>query len=268
MRLGKGLGFAGALIAAALIGGAVIGGAAANGGGGGATSANAAPAGGGGVPAAAAPGAWSPAAATKLCTSFSNDFAKELGVEPSALVPAAKAAAKKTIDEAQASGAITADMAARLKERVDAFQGDVCAMVGKHVPGMGKGEGKGQGMAHGRFGAKVDGFKAAADALKLTPADLASQLRSGKSLDDIAKAQGVSITAVKDAVVKSVKTDLDAAVKAGKITQERADAILRTVEQGFDSGFFGEIHGVFGGRGNGHGWGHLKGGQDDAGTNG
>ncbi|HEX2911221.1 MAG TPA: hypothetical protein VH186_10465 [Chloroflexia bacterium] len=61
--------------------------------------------------------------------------------------------------------------------------------------------------------------------LNLKPADLESQLMSGKSLSEIATAQGVDIQQVKTTLSNSAKTQIAAAVKAGKLTQEQADQV-------------------------------------------
>ncbi|MGA1363096.1 MAG: hypothetical protein ACO36A_09260, partial [Ilumatobacteraceae bacterium] len=65
-----------------------------------------------------------------------------------------------------------------------------------------------------------------AKVLGLSVTELATQVRSGKSLADIAKAQNVDIQKVKDALVADFTAHLDAEVKAGKHTQAEADAKL------------------------------------------
>ena len=73
-----------------------------------------------------------------------------------------------------------------------------------------------------------------AKALNLTTDQLRAQLMSGKSLSDIATAQKVDIQTVKDAIITSVQTQLAAQVKAGKLTQERADAIVAQMKANID----------------------------------
>jgi hypothetical protein len=72
----------------------------------------------------------------------------------------------------------------------------------------------------------------------MTPAELRTQLRSGKTLKEIATAEGVNYDTLTNAVVAAVKTDLDAAVKADKITQARADRILDRLERNLTDGRF------------------------------
>ena len=81
-----------------------------------------------------------------------------------------------------------------------------------------------------------DALTAAAGALGITPAELGAQLRSGKSLKDVATAKGVPYEKVSAAIVTSVKADLDAAVAAGTIKQARADRILARLQKNLADG--------------------------------
>jgi hypothetical protein len=65
-----------------------------------------------------------------------------------------------------------------------------------------------------------------AKALNLSLTDLQSQLQSGKTLDQIAQAQGVSQAQLETALEASVKDNLTKAVTAGTITQAQADQML------------------------------------------
>jgi len=77
-------------------------------------------------------------------------------------------------------------------------------------------------------GKKGSGAKseALAKVLKLTATELQTQLKSGKSLADIAKTQNVAITAVTAVLIADFKTRLDAEVASGKHTQAEATAKL------------------------------------------
>ena len=75
---------------------------------------------------------------------------------------------------------------------------------------------------------------AAADYLDLTEAQLHEQLRSGKSLAQIAKDKGKSTDGLKKALHDAVKKDLDAAVDAGRITQAQADEALQRFDERAD----------------------------------
>ena len=83
-----------------------------------------------------------------------------------------------------------------------------------------------------------ESYDAIAKALKLTPTQLFEQLHSGKTLAEIATAQGVEMTAVQEAMKAARQTKArDAIQKAqenGKITTERADWMLKGLENGWN----------------------------------
>lgn len=88
-----------------------------------------------------------------------------------------------------------------------------------------------------------DSFDAVAKALNLTPTQLFEQLHSGKTLSEIAKAQGVDLQALQDAAkaaqIEAMKKSIEDAVAAGKLSREQADWMLKGLENGW----------MFGGRG-------------------
>lgn len=210
------LGFSGALVAAALIGGTIMS-----------------------AVAAAPPRATSPDAAAgptelatvadpgKYCLTFRRAFAANLGVDEADLGPAAKKAAITTIDDAVAAGDISKAVGDRLKARVEAAEGDGCRWFAAHLKRI-------AGAVH----VIRDGVTAAAEVLDMTPAELRTELRSGKTLKEIATAEGVNYDTLTAAVIAAVKADLDAAVKAGTITQARADRILDRLERNLADGRF------------------------------
>ena len=208
----------GAFVLAALVGGTFVNAAAAS------PSAVAPPASGGsGTVAAAAP----TAAPSASCTTFRHAFAVNLGVAESALGPAAKAAADTTVDAAVADGRLSKAAGDRIKARIDAKDGAGCGPFG-HFPHRG----------HRAFGVARDGLTTAAGVLGMTPTELRTGLHGGASLRDIAATRNVPYQTVTDAVTAAVKADLDAGVKAGKLTQERADEILARVTSDLANGGF------------------------------
>jgi polyhydroxyalkanoate synthesis regulator phasin len=70
---------------------------------------------------------------------------------------------------------------------------------------------------------------AAAKALGITVDELRTELQSGTTISELAKAHGIDVQKVIDTLVAEARTKLDAAVKAGKLTQEQADARLQQV---------------------------------------
>lgn len=112
----------------------------------------------------------------------------------------------------------------------------------------------GRGFGFGFKGGDTATFDAVATALNLTPTQLFEQLHSGKTLTEIATAQGVDLATVQGAAnasrVQAMKDKIAAAVTAGTITQEQADWMLQGIEKGWSFGGKGFGHG---GRGHGRG---------------
>ena len=184
--------------------------------------------------------------------SILNDAAKRLNVTPKALKDALSAAEDAQIDKAVKAGRLTPEEADRIKEH-RGQDGHVLGGrfgPGHHGPG-GPGFGRGR-FDHGGPGAAID---AAAKALGITREKLFDQLRNGKSLADIAKAQGKDLADVKAAVRKELADGLAQAVKAKRLSQDRADEILKTFDERFDAFAKRSRPGPFGHRG-GFGPGH------------
>lgn len=211
-------GSSGALVLSAIIGGTLI------------SAVAAAPAARSAVtPAAVAPATALAAPAgepSEYCTAFRASFAANLGKTEAEVVAAAKAAIGSTVDAAVADGSLTADAAARIKARVAAADADGCRILsGWH------------GKAARAVGIAKDGFAAAAEALDMTTTQLRAELRSGKSLKDVAAANGVPYASVTAAALAAVDKDLDAAVAAGTLKQARADRILERLERRLEAGW-------------------------------
>ena len=206
-----------------------------------------------GVALVAVVGAGAGIAATKLGSpqdaskAVIDDAANQLGIAPAKLSDALKKAYENQIDAAVAAGTITKERGDALKARIEA---------GEYPPiGFGFGGRLGGLGMHG-FG-QLD---AAATYLGLTQAELRTQLAGGKTLADVAKAQGKSVDGLVSALVAAEKADLDAAVKAGRLTQAQADQVLANAKQRFTD----MVNGTFPrplGRGDGlrYGWHHGPG---------
>jgi hypothetical protein len=80
------------------------------------------------------------------------------------------------------------------------------------------------GPGRGRLGRVGDVLSTAATALGVTPAELRTAIRSGKSIAEVAKDKGVDVQKVIDALVSARSTRIDEAVTAGKLTQEQGTA--------------------------------------------
>ena len=66
-----------------------------------------------------------------------------------------------------------------------------------------------------------------AQGLKLTPDQLTTDLKAGKTLSDIATAQNVSATQLKTIVGTALQSGLKPAVDAGTLTQKQVDRLVK-----------------------------------------
>jgi polyhydroxyalkanoate synthesis regulator phasin len=180
----------------------------------------------GAAAALAVGGAGAGVAATKLAANspseeskaIVNDAARSLGIEPSKLSAALKKAFEDRIDAAVAEGRLTKAQGDELKQRIES--GDF-PLFGP--PAFGQGFGAPHPFFHG--------LDAAARYLGLTEDELHTRLESGKTLAEIAKAQGKSVDGLKAAMVKDAKTHLDAAVKAGRLSSAEEQRVLADLQQ-------------------------------------
>jgi polyhydroxyalkanoate synthesis regulator phasin len=167
-----------------------------------------------------------------------NDAAKELGISPSELSAALKSALEKRIDAAVAAGRLTKEQGDDLKQRIES--GDF-PLFG--VPGFGPGHGGFE--HHEMFG----GLDAAATYLGVSEDELRTELESGKSLADVARAKGKSVDGLVDALVADAKKHLDEEVSEGDLTREQADELLSRLEEGVRAMVNGERPSMAPGRG-------------------
>jgi hypothetical protein len=110
--------------------------------------------------------------------------------------------------------------------------------------------GKGGGR-HGGHGHGFASLTAAAEALGMTREELATELRDGKTIAEVAAEKGVDVQTVIDAMVSAAKERLAEAVSEGRITQEQADERLATLTDDITKVVNGELP-VGPGRGPGH----------------
>ena len=160
-----------------------------------------------------------------------TDVAKDQNVSIDDVRAAARDAAKAALDKAVAAGDLTQAQAdEELKELVDRID----QLPGAFGLRFGRGPGPGFGGPGFRFRTKGGVLGAAAKALKLSEAELFSRLRSGKTLQQIADAQGVSLDVVRAAARATAKQELDREVAAGHLTQSQADDLLQRIVDGID----------------------------------
>jgi polyhydroxyalkanoate synthesis regulator phasin len=218
-----------------------------------------------GMAALVAVGAGGAIAATKITPSSSSqavidDAAAQLGVQPAALSAALRKALLNRVDDAVRSGRLSKEQGDALKKRLGS-----AAVPLRLGFGLGVGPRAFGGPRPFAFRARPGGhLEGAATYLGLTEDELRSQLRSGKTLAEIAKAHGKSVDGLVNALVARAEKRLDQAVEDGRLTTERAKMLKDGLEKWTTAlvngtGLFGQRfeHGAprlhhFGGFGFGH----------------
>lgn len=206
---------------------------------------------------------------TNYADVFLQKLAAQLGISVDKLKAAAVTAGGSTIDQGVKAGDFPSDMAQNMKQDL---QQNPFALAGGHGHGRGgrgdmdgasggfggpqggqgpQGQAGQQGQAGGQGGPRMGMGRgtvgaAVAKTLGLSEQDLMTQLQSGKTITDLAKAGGVSTASIHAAAVAALKTDLATAVKDGRLTQAGADQMLQ--QAGADANF-GLQFGGRGGRG-------------------
>jgi hypothetical protein len=155
---------------------------------------------------------------------FVAETAERLGVTPEELTVAMTESQIEIIDEAVAEGRMTEEQAAKLKERIEEY-GPLS------VIGRGHRARPAKGLCHGAR--LVVG--AAAEVLTKEPSEVAAGVKSGESLAEQAEAQGMSVEDFKAALLDAIKSQLEAKVAEGAITQEQVDRKFAGIEEHIDS---------------------------------
>ncbi|AZN43195.1 hypothetical protein [Paenibacillus albus] len=110
----------------------------------------------------------------------------------------------------------------------------------------------------GRFGLDSTALSYVATALSMNADDLKTALASGKTLADVAKDKGVAVQNVINAVKQTIVDSINAAVTAGKLTQEQADAQIANADTQATNWVNGKMEGGF------HMGKHFRGDDNDA----
>jgi len=148
------------------------------------------------------------------------DAAKQLDVEPSELRDALADAEDAQLDADVKAGRLSQEEADAIKEHRD----DAGTVLG---PGVGF-----KGGPHLSFklghpgGGPIELLDTAAKTLGISRDQLMERLRDGKTLEEIAKAEGKSVDDVRKAVRADLKARFDKAVAAGDLTRKQADEML------------------------------------------
>lgn len=154
--------------------------------------------------------------------TFIQRLAQRLGIGEDQLTQAVHDTRSAMIDEAVAQGRVTPEQAERMKNR---------DLKGRLGPGLfGGGRGPGEHSAGGPRQFIRAEFASIAQWLGLDAATLRSELQSGKSLAEVAQAQGQDRTALVNKLTTDITGQINQAVQSGRLTQEQADRILPNVQ--------------------------------------
>jgi polyhydroxyalkanoate synthesis regulator phasin len=154
-----------------------------------------------------------------------SDAAKRLGVSADELESALAKAEDAQLDQAVKNGDLTKEQADAIKKHRKS-DGRVLGVPGGPMGGPGFGLHRFHEGGGPRFGGPGGVLDAVADELGISVEKLFSELRDGKSLEQVAKAHDKSLDDLKEAAKDVLSKRLDAAVKQGHLTRSQADEIL------------------------------------------
>jgi transposase-like protein len=135
--------------------------------------------------------------------------ATDHGVDPNTVVNAIVTAVTQQIDQKAAAGTIDSSRAEQAKQKLPNF-------ANRFV-----------NETKARRGYRIlkDAVKAAAKEIGVSQNELKDALKNGKSIAQVAKDHDKSVDDVVNAVVKAATSDIDQAVKDGKLDSKKADEI-------------------------------------------
>ena len=166
-----------------------------------------------------------------------KDAAEELNVSPDklrdALGDARAAQLDRELDRAVKAGELTQKQAGEIKAR-QRQSGRVLGFAAgpRHGPGPRlRFHGGGPAVGHRLGGGPLEDV---AKALRISRAELFSQLRDGKTLAQIARAEGKSLDEVKRDVAAATESRVRKALDDGELTEKQAKAILDHLDDHLD----------------------------------
>jgi polyhydroxyalkanoate synthesis regulator phasin len=164
--------------------------------------------------------------------TFWQTLASKLNVTVEVLQQDVRDALKAVVAQLLKDGKLTQTQADSANTRIDKQLFDK-GMFGPFSGGRGFGMERG-GMGRGGFAGGNAEMDAAAAKLGMTTQDLMTELRAGKSLADVAKEKNISADDLKAAIIAAVTTQIDQAVKDGKLTQTQADQLKSKLDGQID----------------------------------
>jgi uncharacterized protein (DUF433 family) len=168
------------------------------------------------------------------------DVAAAHGVDQATLLQTISGAARTQLDQAVGSGALTRGQADALLNVLQQFGPQIVTRTGpaggplgfRGGPGARRG-GPGQRQGHRGFrgGDRAAVVRPVADLLGMSPREIFEARQQGQSLAAIAAAKGVDQATLVQTITGAIKSGLDQAVAAGRLPQDRADAIYQRAQQ-------------------------------------
>ncbi len=184
------------------------------------------------APTAAPKPTTSPSTATNtIGATFWQGLAAKLGVSVDTLKSDALQVRKDMLNQAVKDGKLTQDQANQIEQKLNADNLIAPIPIGRAngpKPGNGTPGPNKRGFPHRGVvgvGGSTAVLEAVAKSVNLSPSDLVSQLRSGKTLADVAKAQNVDQAKVKQAIIDARTAEIQRQVTDGLITQTQADSL-------------------------------------------
>jgi uncharacterized protein YidB (DUF937 family) len=204
----------------------------------------------GGTATPSASSSATPAGKQALLDDFLTRLAANLGISVDQLKAALTTTDNQMLDQALADGKITQAEADKIKARIAS---------GHLFPFVGRGRGHGRGFGLGFEGENLIGQTATF--LSITSQAVIDGLNNNQSLEQIAEANGKTAGALSGYLNDQLKSNLDTAVKNGKITQAQEDKVLTNAKDRIDQAVnhVGPLHGP-------RDWGDDKGAPSDNGT--
>lgn len=158
-----------------------------------------------------------------------NDLVVAKGLDPAKFSQDLQAAIAKNLDQAVKDGSLTQEKADAFKAKLpQAVQSMLTRKGGEHQDKRSGGKG-----FHGKEGRLFS--KGVNDQVQtllgLDQAALKAQLKSGKSLADIAQAKGITQGDLEVKITATIEANLDQAVKDGKLTADQAAKIKTNIAE-------------------------------------
>jgi len=153
--------------------------------------------------------------------AFLNDVAQRLHVTPAQLQAAIKGAVLDRLSAAVKAGKLTRAQADAIAQRIQSGAGPGAFFLAP----------RGGFFFRPRLGERAGPLGAAAKYLGLTRTRLLSELRSGRSLAQVARAEGKTTSGLEQAITAEIKSRLDSRVASGEITKSQEQQILSRLTQ-------------------------------------